>query len=267
MNLRYYLFDPTKNVTALSPSPVAPEARPAAAMKIMQKEPACEQVGFVYRGENGDPCLAMAGGEFCGNASMSAAAMFCKEKGIAPGDTQTIRLRVSGTNTPVEVRVTMENKECFLCTVSMPEPERISEEQLPQNGTSVSLPVVFFPGIAHIIPPEGLLTPLQAEKMIKQWCAALGVKGLGLMLPMKDPFSIRPLVYIPEADTLFWESSCASGTTALGAYHAREEGKSLDQDVRQPGGMLHIAASPDGELLLTGATALIKEGNLQFVAP
>ena len=260
MNLHYTLFDPTKNITALVSTPVPPEDRPAAAALIMQKEPSCEQVGFVYRNERGECCLDMAGSEFCGNASMSAAALFCNEEGISPDGTRSINLRVSGAPGPVAIQVTAESETSFNCTVTMPPPERISEEALPFQVKTYMLPAVYFPGIAHLILPWDALDKTEAEAAVKQWCKALNVKGLGLMLLKKTPLTLRPLVYIPAADTLYWEHSCASGTAAVGAYLAQTKGEIITADVRQPGGTLYVEAAPDGTVKLTGKVDIIRYG-------
>ena len=103
--LHYYIADPTKNITALVETPVPAASRPFVASRVMEREPACEQVGFVYRGGAGEPCLAMAGGEFCGNASLSAAALFGEQAGLRPGETRDMRLSVSGAEEPVPVTV------------------------------------------------------------------------------------------------------------------------------------------------------------------
>ena len=249
MTIRYFLIDPTKNITALATSPVSPERYREAAEKIMQKEPSCEQVGFVYRGENGDLCLDMAGGEFCGNASMSAAALFCAKAGLLPGQSREVSLRVSGADAAVPVRVTAKSAADFACAVTMPQPTRIAEERLSFNETTYSLPVVYFPGIAHIIAPETLLPRGAAEEAIKGWCADLNVKGLGLMLLSEEKQTLTPLVYIPAAGTLFWESSCASGSAAVGAWLSQRQNAPVTVSIRQPGGTLEISASNNRILL------------------
>ena len=258
MTIRYFLIDPTKNITALATSPVSPERYREAAEKIMQKEPSCEQVGFVYRGENGDLCLDMAGGEFCGNASMSAAALFCAKAGLLPGQSREVSLRVSGADAAVPVRVTAKSAADFTCAVTMPQPTRIAEERLSFGKKTYALPVVYFPGIAHIIAPETLLPRGAAEEAIKGWCADLNVKGLGLMLLSEEKQTLTPLVYIPAAGTLFWESSCASGTTAVGAFLSHRDRRAVDLTVKEPGGALRIRAA-DKTLRLSGNVRLLAE--------
>ena len=257
--LHYYMIDPTKNITALAETPVPTASRPFAARKIMEREPSCEQVGFVYRNAAGEPCLDMAGGEFCGNASMSAAALLCAKEGLTAGETRQATLRVSGAPEPVPVTVTPEEDGSFSCTVTLPPPEAVTEVALPLAGETVRLPVVYLPGIAHIMVTKDELDASQAEREVRGWCETLGTAGLGVMLFDPAARTLRPLVYVPGPDTLFWESSCASGTGALGVYLAKTGGKPADLTVREPGGTLRVQASPEGEIRLSGQVRLLYE--------
>ncbi|MEE3312421.1 MAG: diaminopimelate epimerase, partial [Acutalibacteraceae bacterium] len=76
MEVTYSLFDPTGNITLLVETPISAAERVAVASKLMELEPKAEQVGFVSQDDaDVDIRLDMAGGEFCGNATMSAAAL------------------------------------------------------------------------------------------------------------------------------------------------------------------------------------------------
>ena len=46
-DLKYYIFDPTGNITALVETAVDVAEQPAAASRIMELEPDVEQVGFI----------------------------------------------------------------------------------------------------------------------------------------------------------------------------------------------------------------------------
>ena len=81
--LHYSIWDPAGNITALVESNVLITDQPTAAAKIMSCHPEVEQVGFVrFYPEQSDTQaeLRMAGGEFCGNASMCAAALFVQKQ-------------------------------------------------------------------------------------------------------------------------------------------------------------------------------------------
>ena len=82
--LRYSIFDPTGNITALVESPVDESEQPAVAASIMARHTAVEQVGFVRLSDKktAPAALRMAGGEFCANASMSAAALSALRLGL-----------------------------------------------------------------------------------------------------------------------------------------------------------------------------------------
>ena len=205
--MRYYLLNPTGNITALIDGNI-----PAA--EVMKKEPACEQAGNIYEKEGCDIALRMSGGEFCGNAAMCAAYLTGKENA---------KVFVEGTGI---VNVTRTGDRFG---VEMPRPLEITEK----NG----FPMVRFPGIDHVI-TEGDLDPA----LIKSWCEG---DALGFMYLSGD--GMKPLVYVKGSGTLFWENSCASGTTAVGEYLGRPV------KLKQPGGVLEYA---DG--ILTGQVELIK---------
>ena len=106
MKNSYYYADPTGNITLLAPlsSEYADKAKEAA--KLMKLEPSAEQVGFLGGSrEDYDISLQMAGGEFCGNAALSAAAVFCLNAGGNSNREKTIRVSVSGAADPVSVLI------------------------------------------------------------------------------------------------------------------------------------------------------------------
>ncbi len=266
--IRYALLDPTGNKTILVLTPVLPEEQPCAARQIMEREPEAEQAGFVALSPDGRGIgLRMAGGEFCGNAAMSAAVLYALDRGIAEG---TVRVSVSGTPDPVEVAVSSLAEDTMRGTVAMPRPLSVGEVLLPGGGR---YPVVRFAGITHVIvetplSPHAPQLPFPretAEELAKQWCAALGSASLGILLldlSGRDDGSLVPLVCVPAADTLCWENSCASGTTAVGAYLAAQGGP-VSLSLRQPGGTLRVEASSDGGLYLTGTVRLCRRSTIR----
>lgn len=245
MMIDYRVFDPTGNITVLVESPV-PEARqPAVAERLMALEPKAEQVGFLSRADGADAALRMAGGEFCGNAAMCAAVYAAERRGV---QTDAVTVRVSGAAEPVAAEVALQPDGSWRGVVAMPRPASVEQRMLPGVGT---VPVVSFPGISHIVLSEPMPRPL-AERQARVWCAALGVEALGLLFFDRRTERMIPLVCVPAADTLCWETSCASGTTAVGAWLAARADAPVDLTLRQPGGWLRIEADPAGTLRLTG---------------
>ena len=83
MELSYTVFDPTGNITVLVQTPVPVADQPRVAAALMAKETDSEQVCFRMPDTPGAGItVRMAGGEFCGNASMSAAAWLCAVRGL-----------------------------------------------------------------------------------------------------------------------------------------------------------------------------------------
>ena len=301
--IRYALMDPSGNRTILVRTPVPVEEQAQTASRLMSLEPTAEQAGFLtFPDEKGGTLLEdtlledtlledtlledtlslrMAGGEFCGNATMSTAVYYGMKRKLRSG---MVRVKVSGVPEPLqtEIRALTDDPAAPDCAagiwmgrVRMPRPVSIRMERLEEK----TLPVVSFPGITHVILQEKM-TRGEAEARAKCWCRLLEADALGLMFleqgGEEDAFSARnadgrdvpdqtkewnliPLVYVPAADTLFWEKACGSGTTAVGAWSAFLRKERVSLSLKQPGGVLGIDASETGELFLTGTVKCLYE--------
>ena len=259
--ISYAVMDPTGNITILATTPVPAAAQPDCAARLLAAEPAGEQVGFLSPGGDGaDLSLRMAGGEFCGNAAMSAAAYFCGQQGVSE---QTVRVRVSGAPAPVTVDVSARPEGGYACAVDMPRPRSAEEAELTLDGRAYRLPLLRFDGICHLILPGDTERGF-AQRAVRAWCVALDAPALGLMLLDADAGTMVPLVYVPGGDTLYWERSCASGTAAAGAYLAWKRGAAVDVGLTQPGGVLRVIARPSGEITLRGTVKMLRVGGISF---
>jgi diaminopimelate epimerase len=184
----YSILDPTGNITALVDSGVEPGRQPALAAALMRRHPEVEQVGFLTRlppdteGIAGE--LRMAGGEFCGNASLCAAALCFPEGEQGP---RTLFLRVSGANDPVELRLRRTGPDCFDAAVCMPPALEIGEAAFSFEDLCGTLPLVRMQGISHlIVSKDSAFFPLRderaaAERAVREFCTALGAECLGLL--------------------------------------------------------------------------------------
>ena len=269
------MFDPTGNITALVETQVDPADQPAAASWIMAQNPEVEQVGFVTFAAAGTGApvadvpvsLRMAGGEFCGNATMCSAALYMIVNDM-PGEAN-VKVRVSGTKEPLDVRLVRRDAVSFDAAVTMPpavgiDELKLSDGMLPGNDV-LRLPVVRMEGIAHVIiePDSGFFglkdDSALAETLLRGWCGVLGAECLGMMFldEGKDVRALTPLVYVPGADTMFWENSCASGSAAAGMYLAAKEGEPVDVTFSEPAGNLRVTSDPDiGRTVLYGSLTL-----------
>lgn len=230
MQISYYYIDPTKNITLLVETPVEENLRAYIASELMKTEKDAEQVGFCT-----DTALYMAGGEFCGNATISAAALYCEKHGMDSFDGE---MTVSGAGSPVKTSVIKQNG-LYTGTVQMPPPEKITYTGCRIGGENRKIPVVVMPGISHMILDSGT-DKKELEKAVPGICRSLGCDALGAMLINESRDELTPLVYVPGSGTLVWESSCASGTTAAGFYLSRESEEDCFMEFREPGGTLGI---------------------------
>lgn len=321
--IKYCIFDPTGNITALVETEVRAADRPSVASAIMAAHPEVEQAGFVVfndsRCAGGSRCadearaaaadaaqdaavsLMMAGGEFCGNATMCAAALYAERAGM-PEDGR-VMVKVSGASDPLAVSLErLEGRPgSYAAAVEMPPAIGIERLELkagaecsegngagPKDGAefegaggAFGLPLVRLQGIDHIIiePDSGFFglkdDPAAAESLIKECCGALGSDCLGMMF-LDEPSAAQagqpdsaeaagarrmtPLVYVPGADTLFWENSCASGSAAAGIRLADKAGSPVDVTLHQPAGSLRVESDPaTGQTVLHGTARLLTQ--------
>lgn len=262
--IEYESADPTGNITALVRTRVSDSEYSRTARMILDDDGECEQVGFLLPDDTCDIGLHMAAGEFCGNATMSAAAVYAMDKGLPVNDKIKVTVSSSGCDDPVSVDITRlvdnDHRRVYGGVVDMPLPAKITRSTFEYNGRTYDLPIVCFAGISHIIAyNEDLgLTDDMLEEAIRKWCDELGASGLGIMtVNGLHNFEMRPLVYVPEVGSCFWESSCASGTTAFAAYLFEEGGrKELDIVATEPGGVLTAKVQKNGHILLGGTVRI-----------
>ena len=148
----YIYADPTGNITLLAPMPEDDSLSLSdAASALMEKEPDAEQIGFLSPGDaDCDVTLHMAGGEFCGNAAMSAAAVYALCSGLNSAD---VHVRVSGTPDPIviQIRTADEQAHVYIGTVEMPSPVSTEDLNVPLDHGMLPVTAVRRPGIVHLI--------------------------------------------------------------------------------------------------------------------
>ena len=261
--VEYDLVDPTGNMTALVKDEVADGDRISVATSIMSVDKDCEQVGYIGKSDKADIRLYMAAGEFCGNATMSAAAFFCDGISLPIGESRRVLVESSGVDDNVLVDITREPDDgtyhCYSGRVHMPPPAKISLETFEYEGIGYELPLVSFDGIDHVIMPYPELSDAQIETAVKQWWNITKAPCFGVMAidnitgTSQISADIRPIVYAPAVDTCYWETSCASGTTAVAAWLRRSTGREkITLYAKEPGGMLSVNARDDNTLILGG---------------
>ncbi|MDR1859224.1 MAG: hypothetical protein LBQ69_07120 [Treponema sp.] len=214
----------------------------AAAARALLADPGlkAEQVGFALPPSKpgGLWRLEMAGGEFCGNASRGFGLLVAARTGLS--GRHSLMIETSGVTRPLPVHI---DTEAGTAEIEMPPP-------LAQ--TSVSLegrrcPVYEFEGITHAIAEN-----IQPDERVAR--SIIGKLGEGSLAEGKRPSGalgvmfydsrkrfMRPFVWTRELDALVAESSCGSGSAALGAWAARNAADAeLEIDLEQPGGTITV---------------------------
>jgi histidine racemase len=222
-----------------------PNQRKNIAAALQEVYPTIEQVGFVNlkpkRAE-----LMMAGGEFCGNATSCAAYWILKGK---PGK---ISIKVSGVKRKLLAGVTQDGQG-FSQMPIYADPSYIKPDpQYPGNAT------VFMEGITHYIDFDiqqikGLTVDEIKIKARREMAARHldqnSACGIIYVEQIKNGWAIHPIIYVRDADTLFYETACGSGTTALGLILALMSKQPITKiPVLQPSGLFtKVSVEFDGE--------------------
>ena len=287
MKIKYSLMNPTGNRTILVSTPVEKKYYHKVASELMRSEPTAEQVGFLDVTNGGTFRLNMAGGEFCGNATMSAAVLLCM-KGQAESP---VPLKVSGAKGIMKALVRKcedglkknskssangpEGKKAVKCTgseclytasVKMPSPVEIRDVSVSLGGKKTLLPAVIFDGIVHIILNGTGMARNQAEMNIRLWSGELNVPCLGMMFYDEAKNRLKPLVYVKNPETLVWENSCGSGSVAEAAWLYHNGIVKDSYEFCEPGGKLTVIRKGK-TFYLEGTVYSEKEGVLEISLP
>lgn len=168
--------------------------------------------------------VEMFGGEFCGNAARSVAWV------VAKGQDYAGLIEVSGVERPLEFKVSDGEVK-----VEMPLPKDKTLVQRVAEGALVQLD-----GISQLVvtrrqdeqtPRELLADLLKSNKYDLSSQPAVGVSYYS-----QDSGKAEFCVWVKDVDTIFDETACGSGTSAIGVALAAEAGKSVSMDVTQPSG-------------------------------
>ena len=195
---------------------------------IMRQNPNVEQVGFL--GGKDSPELIMAGGEFCGNATRSAAFYYLD------GRDGQMTLKVNGKDY-IQAGVRDSLAWCQI-------PLSVSGKIVEQIETGIYK--VNMEGMTSIVIKEKQAKKylenkenikIEAMNIIKKY-DLLSSEAVGVMFLEKQENLIKmhPVVWVNAIDTLFYETACGSGTTATAIVESYINNTSKSIDVLQPSG-------------------------------
>lgn len=247
MEVKFIKVNPTQNMTILVESRHPREIYQRVASRIMAYDNVfAEQVGFIESPQSDMAWarLQMMAGEFCGNATMSLAAVMAWKKNLQPGNWLEVPLEVSGANHLLVCQVKVQQTG-YLCKLDMPLPLSIDNKTINCNGVTIPTTILRYPGIVHAVvdvPQFDDSVREIAQFMVKSPELLQGEDAVGVLLYRRQSNEIAPLIYIPDAKTMIWERGCGSGTASLGACVAKETQRNIHLEVKQPGGIIDVWA-------------------------
>ncbi|WP_101912685.1 hypothetical protein [Megasphaera vaginalis (ex Bordigoni et al. 2020)] len=249
--IHYVMADPSGNTTILVLDRIDRADHSVVAAKLLASEALeAEQVAYLTMDPADGTALRidMMGGEFCGNASRSAAAYALS---LTREDKGMYRVSCSGCTVPLGVAVERKG-DVFQAVIDMPLPESVEAVLIPVNDLPYRFFKVTLPGIVHFV--YFVQTGDNVDKEIywqalREYVSTDAYAAYGLIIVDTQALTMVPAVYVAETDTRYWERSCGSGSAAAAAALACVGRRNVACTLRQPGGAIAIAAKvDDGEL-------------------
>ena len=189
----------------------------------MKKYNFVEQVGFINTKEYE---LVMAGGEFCGNATRCAIKYYLNN---LPGN---IKIKVSGVPRKLLGGIDKDDN----VWVNMPIIK--GDYQKSVKIISKTRMITKLYGITHVVIEEKV-----NNKNIKEYAYNIlkeynllneDASGVMFITENKNIIKLKPVVYVRDINTLFYETACGSGTTAVGIYESIKNNRDIDINILQP---------------------------------
>ena len=151
-------------------------------------------------------------------------------------------------------------------TAQLPLPKAVTQEHI----CGLDLGVVVFDGIVHGILEGRPLDRALAARATRELTDRYQAQAAGLMfLRYEDGWRMDPAVYVAATDTLYFESSCASGSGAAACYLSDEASDGVyPYLIRQPGGLIRAGViRQDGapEMLTVGGAVTLGEERTLWV--
>lgn len=242
MNIDFIKMSPAENTTVLVTS-VCPKrhyikvAKRAMGYKFLY----AEQVGFIRpsKYKNAILCLEMAGGEFCGNATLSAAA-YAKYKGLI--EKEDFYIEVSGVENPVWCKVMRKEKFNYYAKCQMPFALNTEEYKINLRNQIIQGGIIKFDGISHFVfPVSGDFTDFtEVLKTLKRDVDDIALGIIPYKTLENQKYEIKPYVYVKKTNSSVYERGCGSGSLALGIFLNQKDKKQRCIEVIQPGGTIEV---------------------------
>jgi diaminopimelate epimerase len=196
---------------------------------ILKKDTSIEQVGFVDLA--GKPELQMAGGEFCCNATRSAAFYYLNGK---PGK---LKIIVNGKDV---INAGVYDNGYAWCEIPLYHGDDVIIEKEPgiyQVRMNGMVSVVIQPEKARLYLEDKTKLKTIAMEFIDQYDLRSN-EAVGIMFLERDQkIKLHPVVWVRDINTLYYETGCGSGTTATAMVEAFLKKENQKLEVIQPSGL------------------------------
>ena len=255
MELEFIKLSPLGNTTVFLRGDVGTREHAALLCEAMDyNHLAAEQAGFLVAPHTEEALLRieMAGGEFCGNATLSAAALAAAEGAEPP-----FFVECSGAPEPLRAEACPLGAGRWLARAEMPQAHELRQLSLDGLSFGGAAICVSLPGIAHLVVEAADLSAVDYDALLACLMHEAVADAYGVV-PFErmghDRFRIRPYVAVPSAGSRVFERACGSGSLALAlALGDAAEGTRIA--VEQPGGTLFVEMGErfflEGEVLLS----------------
>lgn len=230
----YYLFSPCGNDTALVEGiNIDEQTKKILNDKIMKIHPNIEQVGFISKDNYK---LIMAGGEFCGNATRCAAYHY-----------------LDGKNGEIEINVS----NGMIMRAGINKDGKVWSEIPLYDGKNFikeldnGIYEIIMNGIKYIIVERKLSKSFLKDKknikfnamdILRKYKIKDG-EAIGIIFQeeVENKIKIHPVVWVKAINTIFYETACGSGTTAVAILEAVKNNQSQYIDIIQPSNQIITA--------------------------
>lgn len=228
--IKYSIFKPGGNNTALVYGlEYTKEERKIINEVILNSDLNIEQVGFISINNTYE--LQMAGEEFCGNATRSAASKYLN------GKQGNIHILVNSNDL---INAGVDEKGNAWCEI----PLYYGTDVITKKEEGIF--VVKMNGMVSIVIQESVSNKYleNKERLREQGMNLINKyklqenKAVGVMFCEKidGMIKINPIVWVKEINTLFYETACGSGTTSVCMVEAYENNRNQKIEILQPSG-------------------------------
>ena len=230
MRVEYVIYKPAGNDTAIVyGTNYNKKKKKNINDKIMNKHNNVEQVGFIT--QNGNREIQMAGGEFCGNATRSAAFEYLD------GNEGKVNILV---NSQKEIEAGVDKNKNAWCAIPIPKTNDIITE-VKQGVYIVKIEGITIVVLQDFVAYKYLKEKRDLKEIGRKFIKKLNLEkysAVGVMFCEKyeDNIKINPIVWVKEIDTLFYETACGSGSTAVCMVETFFDKQTKTINIIQPSG-------------------------------